>query len=292
MKIKVNFNEMGYNTTLSFEVNESDILFDLKKQIIQKIQFISIERMGLYYFDSQKNKVYLYNNSANIIQSIKNNTNVYLYDQGKQLDLALANTIEYSGPIVTFLLYIIYFKLYLQQDLSVMTIISIILSCFHYAKRVFESIVVHIHTKTMSLNMLILECVYYIGYYGIFCGYHVFTNEKEFHLVPDCFGIVLFFLSEINNFNCHIILRTIRLKNSNETQVPKGNLFKYVCCANYFWEVCSWISLTIVTRLYSVGFFACMGLAIMTAWALEKKKGYTIKYGKVCPPKAIIPFIL
>ena len=47
MKIKVNFNEMGYNTTLSFEVNESDILFDLKKQIIQKIQFISIERMGL-----------------------------------------------------------------------------------------------------------------------------------------------------------------------------------------------------------------------------------------------------
>ena len=37
--------------------------------------------------------------------------------------------------------------------------------------------------------------------------------------------------------------------------------------------------------------------ALPSSWKInssqtEKKKGYTIKYGKVCPPKAIIPFIL
>ena len=293
MNIKVRLEDIGYNHNLFFSISQSDIVYDLKKQIFQKSSCIPLNRMGLYYKINGK-RIELNSNSSNLKNNLPSTSQliIYAYDIGITLPINIANVIEYSGPILTFFIFFIYYQWYLQNQCSTITIISFILSTLHYAKRVFESIFVHIHSKTMQLKMLIIECIYYIGYYGIFCGYFIFTNNKKLNYYTDILGIILFFVSEFNNFQCHIILRIIRLKSTIDKKIPKGNLFNYICCANYFWEVCSWISLSVITGLKCVWGFTIIGFLVMTLWGIEKRKGYLILDKENCPKKAIIPFVI
>ena len=166
---------------------------------------------------------------------------------------------------------------------------------FHYSKRVYESIWIHIQINTMELKMFFVECLYYILYFGIFAQKQIFDIDINHR--PSFIFVILFFISEINNLHCHIILRSIRLNNKFQREIPTGNIFNLVYCANYFWEICSWLSLSIYSSLKSFYFFTFMGGVIMSMWALEKKNFYTkmlhkknldINKNKM----AIIPFIL
>ena len=292
MEIEVDPYEIGNNKKYKIEINQSDIVFDIKKIIAKKEVSIPINQIGLYVM-KKNNKILIKENSLNLFDFIKKyeitKRVIHVYSIGKQVDTAIANLIEYSGPIVTFLVYALIFR---DKPYSIVEKYSILMSCFHYLKRCLEGLYIHIHTKTMELAMLFIECIYYIGYYGIFCGYYMFNNEKaEFSYWRHLPTGILFLFCEINNFNCHIILRKIRLSDSAAVMVPEGNLFRYVYCANYFWEVGSWICMSVFTGLWQVGVFTLIGFTVMTIWALEKKKRYEAKFG-VCGKKAILPFIL
>lgn len=284
------------NEKFDIEINESDIIFDLKKAIFSKLKgAIPITEIGLYfYYDKKKNikqNISLNNNSLCIFTEypkIKDVDKIYLFNTGKQIDIITANIIEYLGPIITFL---IYTAIYGIKNYSSVKYFAFFMSNFHYLKRVFESIKIHIHTKTMELRMLFVECIYYIIYYGILCEYYLFTSEfKEWDNKSHLGWFILFLFCEINNFICHVYLRNIRISNPGEIKIPEGNLFKYVCCANYFWEIGSWICISFFTKLKCIMFFTFMGAFVMSAWAIEKKQMYVKKFN-LKDKKAIIPFI-
>ena len=285
------------------DVNISDIVFDLKKLVFEKIEEkIPLEQIELFFFKNEKkleSKVVLDNNSLNVIEfypELKNKT-LYIKDKGKQVNIVLVNLIEYTFPMV-----IILFFAYLKgiRNLNDVQKYSIFMIFFHFLKRDFESVYVHIHSKQMEFLMMILEFVYYIVYFGIFCGFNLIfakmNNSKFIWNDKRHYTCLIFFIvSEIFNFQCHLILRKLRINNfksSNEIKVPKGNLFDFVYKANYFWEICAWFSIAFFIQLKSFFAFAILGAFIMTFWAIEEKKKFDEKFGKNIIKKAIFPFIL
>ena len=108
------------------------------------------------------------------------------------------------------------------------------------------------------------------------------------------FFVILFFLSEIQNLKCHLILRDLRIENSGKKGIPKGFLFNYVSCANYFWEFISWLCFSIFVGTLTCYIFTFLGLLIMANWALKKHREYHKHFGDKYPKnrKAIIPFII
>lgn len=339
-------NSLNKEEKFSITLTDKDRIIDLRKEVQHKSAYfssLSYNRIGFFIYlpqelasslnaeESSKKKVkrdinknnfdikdkypiktkLSYKNDFKIFDSypyIKENSDkiiLYIFDIGMQIETPLANFIEYSGPIFILIFYYYYYKNSIKKynftQIWTMTLISI-----HYFKRVIESLFVHIQINTMEMKMFLVECVYYIIYFGIYSQRKIFTNlnysdnenkNENIFQIKSIF-IILFFICESNNFYCHVILRKIRLNNCNKREIPYGNLFKYVYCANYFWEISSWICISVFSGLKAIYFFTFMGAVIMSFWALEKKKLYQkmmIKqFGEDLFPdtKAIIPFVL
>ena len=314
MRIEIKSEVPNTYEKFSVEINESDIVFDLKKYVFAKIEGkIPIEQIEVYFFKDERDlesKVALDNNSLNVFEfypDLKKVKTVYIKDKGKQVNIVLVNLIEYTFPMV-FILIFIYFKG--VHNLNVIQKYSIFMIFFHFLKRDFESFYVHIHSKQMEFYMMVLEFVYYIVYFGIFCGFNLIFEESEndnnnvnnikskyiWNDKRHYTCLMIFIISEICNFQCHLILRKLRIdnfnKNSKEIKIPKGNLFRFVYKANYFWEICVWFSIAFFIQLKSFYGFAILGGIIMAIWAVEKKRKFDDKFGKNIIKKAIIPFIL
>lgn len=205
----------------SIDVNESDIVFDLKKFVFEKIEGkIPVAQIEMFFFKNEKNletKVVLENNSLNVFEfypELKKNKKLYIKNKGKQVNIVLVNLIEYTFPMVLISAFA-YFKGI--HNLNVVQKFSIFMIFFHFLKRDFESFYVHIHSKQMEFFMMILEFVYYIVYFGIFCGFNlIFGAKNKNDNINSKFiwndkrhysCLVFFIISEICNFHCHLILR-------------------------------------------------------------------------------------
>ena len=88
---------------------------------------------------------------------------------------------------------------------------------------------VHIFSRdTMPLFNLFKNCLYYWGFYGLFCGYMLF-NESYYErqtLKPLRYFFIAFFISaEIKNLKCHLILREIKVTSKGRKYIPNHLLF-------------------------------------------------------------------
>ena len=100
----------------SVNINESDIVFDLKKFVFEKIEGkIPIEQIEVYFFKNERNletKVVLDNNSLNVLEfypELKKNKKLYIKNKYKQMNIVFVNLIEYTFPMVLICIFI-YFK--------------------------------------------------------------------------------------------------------------------------------------------------------------------------------------
>ena len=296
--MKIEIKSLIKNTYEKFtiEITESDIVYDLKKSIFSKIEGkISLDEIEIFFFLDEKNfesKIILDNNCLNIIEfypEIKNKK-LYLNKKQKQMNKINVNLIEYSIPMILIIIFV-YFKGIC--NLNIIQKYSILMIFFHFLKRDFESFFIHIHSNSIDFFLMLIEFFYYIFYFGIFCCFNlIFDNKNKILNKKRIFCLILFFISEICNFHCHLILRNLRIFNNNEIKIPKGNLFKFVYKANYFWEILIWFSIAFFNNLKSFYSFAILGSFVMIFWAMEEKKKFDEKFGKNLIKKAIFPFIL
>lgn len=128
--------------------------------------------------------------------------------------------------------------------------------------------------------------------------------------------IVEIYTSRLGNLSIHLLLRDLRPAGSKERKIPYPNanplsqLFNYVSCPNYTYEVASWVSFTILTQclpgenLYKIerfnhsqikilaALFTLAGFLQMKIWADGKHRAYKKEFPNY--PKSrlpIIPFI-
>ena len=80
-------------------------------------------------------------------------------------------------------------------------------------------------------------------------------------------------LSQADACRCHLILASLRSPSGKGGyQIPRGFLFEYITCANYFCEVLAWLSFAIATQTLAVYIFIAAGTAQMVIWAQAKHR--------------------
>jgi very-long-chain enoyl-CoA reductase len=211
------------------------------------------------------------------------------------IDSTVLITFAYAGPIIVFLLFILFKK----ASLDAVQILATCLTIFHYLRRIYEVNHVHEYARdTVSVFNIELAGVilYYWVLFGVCIGYFIFRAEKEGPLfsTPVLVALaVLMLLSEYGNYHGHYSLKLLKDANQGKRGIPSGGLFEYVDCPHYFFELCSWFWFSLIINTVTGYLFVVYSLVSMGTIAVKKHKYYREYFKEKYPQgrKAMIPFV-
>lgn len=232
---------------------------------------------------------------------------LYFKDLGPQIGWSTVFLCEYAGPLFCYMItywrpYIFYGSASANSNYHNVVNIAAICWSFHYIKRILETIFVHRFSHaTMPMMNLFKNCSYYWGF-AFFVGYYVNHPLYTPPALKDLqvyLGLLGFLFSELGNFSIHVALRNLRPPGTTERKIPKptGNpftqLFNFVSCPNYTYEIAAWISFSVMTQCLPALLFTAAGGGQMVIWALGKHRNY-LKEFSTYPRrrKSIIPFVI
>lgn len=103
-------------------------------------------------------------------------------------------------------------------------------------------------------------------------------------------GLVFFILGFVVNHRSDEILLKLRRSRESEYRIPRGGLFRWVSCPNYFGEIVEWIGWGIMTWSIPGLVFACWTVANLVPRA-RSHHGWYQKHFSDYPPerKALVP---
>jgi very-long-chain enoyl-CoA reductase len=219
---------------------------------------------------------------------------LYLEKSSAYIDNIYPVLISYSGPIIVFLILAFKHGIF---SLNIIQVLALFLCTVHYAKRLYESIYVNFYAgeKVHFLHAFGVIFYYWI-LYGVLVGYYIFRAE---YVAPSHTPTTIIVLSssmlysELHNYNCHMILKELKEKSGGRRGIPVGDMFKYVSCAHYFWELMSWTHFALLVNTTTSYLFVVWSLLAMGSEALQKHKNYLRVFGDKYPKirKAMIPYI-
>ncbi|TKR65492.1 hypothetical protein L596_025888 [Steinernema carpocapsae] len=240
------------------DVAGDETVHDLKKRIAQKKGKLAIERQSLRLEPKGKS---LKDEQKISELNMPTNGQIYLRDLGPQIAWKTVFLVEYAGPFFIYPLFYLRPTWIYGADASkpVHDVVTLALICssFHYAKRLFETQFIHRFSNgTMPLSNLFKNCSYYWGF-SAFISYfinHPFYMSPYFGSAQAYLGLAGFVLSELGNLSIHVLLRNLRPAGTKERRIPfpTSNFFTqmydYVSCPNYTYEVYSWVFFTVMTQ--------------------------------------------
>jgi protein-S-isoprenylcysteine O-methyltransferase Ste14 len=183
----------------------------------------------------------------------------------------------------------IYFYFKIDFDISIM---FICLWIIHYFNR---TIIFPFRIKTKGKKMplaIVLSAFFFNIVNGLINGY--FLSNINLHSVSIFLitGFLLFVLGLYINISSDNKLINLR-KIKKGYFVPKGGLFKYISCPNFFGEILEWFGFALMTfNIGSLSFFiwTCCNLIPRAlahhTWYKNKFNGYPKER------KAILPFLI
>ncbi|XP_065833951.1 probable very-long-chain enoyl-CoA reductase art-1 [Oscarella lobularis] len=240
-------------------------------------------------------------------RGITSGSTVYLKDLGPQIGWTTVFLIEYTGPLVLYLIFYMRPSLIYGGGASAVpyhAVVHLAAACwsFHYAKRLLETVFVHRFSHgTMPLFNLFKNS----GYYWSFASYIAYYVNHPLYTAPS-FGwsqiyvfFALFAVSEVGNLSAHLLLKNLRPPGTTTRRIPRpdynplNGLFNYVSCPNYTYEIMAWIAFTGMTQTLAAAFFTLAGFAQMATWALGKHRNYRREFPEYPKGrKAIVPWLL
>ncbi len=177
--------------------------------------------------------------------------------------------------------------------LSNPTIIQLIVfaSVFiHFAKRVLESLFLHKYSGPIGVFTTLMIA----GFYSLAAFMIGYLNRVPLQTMDSWFffGIVLFVIGIIGNFNQHKVLADLR-KDSLEYKIPRGGLFEYVVCPHYLFEIITWLGIFLLSRHLGALLVLAFIIAYLSARSIRTLAWYREKF-KDFPAgrKGIFPFVL
>lgn len=180
-------------------------------------------------------------------------------------------------------------------NLFTLNSVFIILWITHYFNRtVLYPLKIKTKGKKMPL-VIALSAIFFNIINGFINGYFLsVTNYEKINLIHFSFGILFFFSGLIINIKSDNAL--IRLRKQNETNkyvIPRGGLFEYVSCPNFFGELIEWFGFALMTmNIGSLSFFIWTFINLVPR-ALSHHKWYHHKFSDYPKErKAIIPKII
>jgi len=236
---------------------------------------------------------------------LKDGDIILFKDLGTQIGYRTTFVIEYAGPLLLYPIFY-FFQDYIypvsgKHHFQFAQNVALICWTIHYAKRILETLFVHRFSHgTMPLfPNLPRNCGHYwlAGLYiSYFVNHPLFTSPPIERIYA---GIAIFAIGQLGNLISHVMLRNLRPEGSTERKIPRGFLFEFVSCPNYFFETLVWIGFTLLTQSVASFLFLLMGTGQMWVWAVQKhrryKKDFDGKEGRPLYPrnrKVMFPFLL
>lgn len=183
----------------------------------------------------------------------------------------------------------IYFYFKIDFDISIM---FICLWIIHYFNR---TIIFPFRIKTKGKKMplaIVLSAFFFNIVNGLINGYFLSNINLYSESIFLITGFLLFVLGLYINISSDNKLINLR-KIKKGYFVPKGGLFKYISCPNFFGEILEWFGFALMTfNIGSLSFFiwTCCNLIPR---ALAHHKWYKNKFNEYPKErKAILPFLI
>ncbi|XP_071690249.1 steroid 5-alpha-reductase DET2 [Rutidosis leptorrhynchoides] len=106
-------------------------------------------------------------------------------------------------------------------------------------------------------------------------------------------GLVVFVIGMVVNVKSDMILVRLKHDGKGGYKIPKGGLFEYVSCANYFGEIVEWLGWSLIIGSWVGLGFLLYTCANLVPRARANHKWYLEKFGEDYPRsrKAVIPFL-
>ena len=211
------------------------------------------------------------------------------------LDYIIAWTIMEAVPLVVYLIF------YFIGDrwLNPVAIVFMVLFCGHYVQRAFIFPFITRGKEFIPWSIMLTAVVFnstngylisrWNNYFGPVLGIEWFISPQFI------IGIVIFAAGMIINLHSDHILRNLRDPGDSETEykIPRGGVFRFVSCGNYFGEIVEWCGYAILTWSFGALVFALWVMANLVPRALSHHKWYKEKFPDYPKNrKAIFPFIL
>lgn len=264
-----------------------------KLQISYKRQRIQLEENGL--------PTSLIVRSQSDFEQLKNDSVLIVKDLGLQVGRRTVYIAEYIGPLLIHILFYRYGSQFAYGEKSshksFVQMVAFTMVCFHYGKRLFESMFIHRFSQaTMPLSSLFKNCAYYYGLGGLAIAYNLYHPEFGRARILSLSYIrilsALFFLFEGANFYAHLSLMTLRPCGTAARAIPTGMLFKYTSCPNYLFEALAWVVFSLLTGLKTAFLFNALGYLQMQLWATKKHRRYLKEFPQYPKERyAMVPFL-
>jgi len=123
---------------------------------------------------------------------------------------------------------------------------------------------------------------------------HALRYQVDQELPVVVTGVVVFAIGMIINLHSDYILRTLRKKGEDGYRIPRGGLFEYVSCANYFGEAIEWTGFAIASGFALSPFaYAAFVWCFLGPRAMQHHEWYQTKFKKYPEDRmAMIPMLL
>lgn len=168
----------------------------------------------------------------------------------------------------------------------------------HYAYRsVIYPWRTHTSGKTMPL-VVALMAVFFNLVNGFINGYYfsAFSRGYSWEWLLDArfaVGLVLFIGGAGINWWSDQILLNLRKERDGGYFIPRGGLFRWVSCPNFFGEILEWTGFAVMTWSPAALAFALWTIFNLVPRALDHHRWYHSEFPEYPPGrKAVIPFIL
>lgn len=189
------------------------------------------------------------------------------------------------------------FIMLFEMDLSVVTLVFLLIWQLHYFHRVFIYPLSLRNTSTMPV-VIILTAVLFNSINAYLIGYHFVFQGDEYELSwlkSPAFigGIILFAAGYIVTKRSDAILRGLRVEGENGYKTPHGFLFQTVSCPNYLGEIVQWAGWALLTWSTAGLVFLIWTMANLVPRAIAHHKWYRETFPDYpTRRKALIPFII
>lgn len=146
--------------------------------------------------------------------------------------------------------------------------------------------------------IIALMAVFFNVMNGFFNGYYLgnlYPMAGEYSLTDPTFisGLILFVFGMQVNLKSDNILFKLRKNSNNGYQVPRGGMFKWISCPNYFGEIVEWLGFALMVYSLPAFSFFIWTCANLIPRALDSHQWYKDHFEDYPNKrKAIIPFIL
>ena len=294
MQVKVQYRDNTY----TIEIDEGKQVRQLRFEI-EKVVGLKACQQRLWYEVPEEGKekpkqVVLEVDKTLKESGVTEETTIMMKNLGKQLPFRFVYLTEYFGPLILYVL--IYFVAKaagrINEDNCLQTKLALAMWVIHYVKRILETIYVHeFGDMTMPIRNIFKNCTYYYGF-AIVVAINVNFFARTNCTILTIIGLVGMIASIISNGYCHIILKRLRTPGSQEWKIPKGFLFEYITCPNYFCEIMTWVFFNVMTAfpLMGIAFNIC-GCYQMWEWAAQRRQKYLKMFPDYKVRWTLLPFI-